>query len=106
MNINNLIYALCLFLVPLFISAQSQKLQWAERIGGNFGDEAHAIAIDKSGNVYVTGYFQGTCDFDPGFGTFNLSSSGGYDIFISKTDSSGNFLWAKRMGCILDEYVR
>ncbi|MCU0444030.1 MAG: T9SS type A sorting domain-containing protein, partial [Microscillaceae bacterium] len=36
--------------------------------------------------------------FDPGSGTFNLTSAGSADIFVSKLDASGNFLWAKGMG--------
>ncbi len=57
-----------------------------------------SIAVDASGNVYTTGYFQGTVDFDPAPGTFNLTSAGGFDIFISKLDALGNFVWAKNMG--------
>ena len=37
-------------------------------------------------------------DFDPGTNVFNMSSSGGYDIFVSKLDNDGNFLWAKSIG--------
>jgi Calx-beta domain/Putative metal-binding motif/Thrombospondin type 3 repeat/Beta-propeller repeat len=45
------------------------------------------ISIDPSlvtGGLYITGTFGGTSDFDPGAGTFNLTSVGGQDIFILK----------------------
>ncbi|HLG36293.1 MAG TPA: T9SS type A sorting domain-containing protein [Bacteroidia bacterium] len=71
---------------------------WAKAIGANGTDVGRSIAIDASGNVYTTGYFQLTVDFDPGAGVFNLTSAAGHDIFILKLDSSGNFVWAKRMG--------
>ena len=62
-----------------------------------------SIAVDSSGNVYTTGYFEGTVDFNPRAGTFNLTSAGGSDIFVSKLDSSGNFVWAKNMGGVYDD---
>lgn len=72
---------------------------WAKRLGGISGTEAFAIATDASANVYTTGYFQDTADFDPGPGTFNLGTgSGDGSIFISKLDSAGNFVWAKKIG--------
>jgi Secretion system C-terminal sorting domain/Beta-propeller repeat len=71
---------------------------WAKSIGGTNYDLGSSIALDGSGNVYTTGYFEGTADFDPGVGISNLTSVGSYDIFISKLDASGNFLWAKNMG--------
>jgi hypothetical protein len=71
---------------------------WAKRIGGTGYDIATSITVDNSGNVYTTGKFSGTVDFDPGAGTSNLTSAGGGDIFISKLDPIGNFVWAKRMG--------
>ncbi len=84
----------------------SGNFVWAKRIGGglfgghNFVGHAsgYSIATDTFGNVYTTGTFVGTQDFDPGAGTFNLTSAGGTDIFISKLDSSGNFFWAKAVG--------
>ena len=71
---------------------------WAKAMGGTSGDEGRGIALDSAGNVYTTGRFEGTADFDPGTGTFNLTSAGGLDIFVSKLDSEGNFAWAKAMG--------
>jgi hypothetical protein len=66
--------------------------------GGAGTDWGFSIAVDSSGNVYTTGYFQGTVDFDPGAGTSNLTSAGGADVFVSKLDSSGALVWAKSFG--------
>jgi hypothetical protein len=49
------------------------SLNWAKGIGGGGNEEGGVIAIDSAGNVYTTGYFQNTADFDPGTGTFNLT---------------------------------
>ena len=82
-------------------SAQSPDWLWAKSIGGTLGNysQAQSMALDDSGNVYTTGTFRGTIDFDPGPGVFNLTSiGGGYnDMFISKLDSSGNFVWVKQI---------
>ena len=82
-------------------SAIIQKLDtdgsilWSENVTGAI---ATALAVDASDNVYTTGYFPGTVDFDPGAGVFNLTSAGYNDIFVQKLDADGNFLWAKQMG--------
>ncbi|HRF19893.1 MAG TPA: SBBP repeat-containing protein, partial [Chitinophagaceae bacterium] len=67
---------------------------YAKRLGGTAEDVGFGIAVDGSGNVYVTGYFIGTGDFDPGAGTANLISSGIQDIFFAKYDASGNYVYA------------
>jgi hypothetical protein len=77
--------------------AQTPDWLWAKSMGGTFYQSGISTA-DLFGNVYTTGYFSGTVDFDPGTGTFNLTSAGNYDIFVTKTNASGNFIWAKRMG--------
>ena len=71
---------------------------WAQRIGGKSSDSANDMAIDAVGNLYMTGYFDETVDFDPGAAVFNLTSAAASDIFVSKLDSAGNFAWARRMG--------
>lgn len=76
----------------------AQNLAWATQVGSTAGDVGEDIVVDAAGNVYTTGYFQGTADFDPSAAVFNLTSAGSYDIFITKLDASGNFVWAKRFG--------
>jgi hypothetical protein len=83
----------------------SGNFVWAKRFGGTSSDYGYSIAVDSSGNVYTTGYFQGTADFDPGAGTSNLTSAGNADVFVSKLDSSGTFVWAKGFGGALYDQV-
>lgn len=82
----------------LNLSAQNYAHDWARQIGGNQHDDAKDMVIDANGNVYVTGYFNDTVDFDPGPGTFTVISNGGDDIYLLKLDSIGNFLWVITMG--------
>jgi hypothetical protein len=83
-----------------FIMAKAQQpaFKWAKNMGGNSFDYGYSIATDVGGNVYTTGYFNDIVDFDPGPGEFNSTSSGLKDIYISKLDSSGNFVWVKTFG--------
>ncbi len=71
---------------------------WAKSMGGAGDDVANCLQLDAAGNVHTTGYFSGTVDFDPGAGTSNLISAGNYDIYFSKYDNSGNYIWAKGIG--------
>jgi hypothetical protein len=71
---------------------------WAKTWGGSSYDSGEDVAVDDSGSVYVTGWFRGTADFDPGPGVDNHTSNGGCDVFLSKFDSPGNFQWAKTWG--------
>lgn len=71
---------------------------WAKSFGGSSYDVGANLAFDNSNNVYIFGSFYDTVDFDPDLGATNLTSNGDYDIFISKLDVNGNFLWAKSFG--------
>ncbi len=80
----------------------SGNFVWAKKIGGNV-QKSHrpiTVAVDSSGNVYTAGNFDSEQDFDPGPGTANLTPQGpaGYSKFVSKLDSSGNYVWAKSVG--------
>jgi len=71
---------------------------WARAMGGTRDNWGYDIAVDDAGNLYTTGIFQGTADFDPGSESFNLTSAGTVDIFVSKLDTNGDFVWARAMG--------
>lgn len=79
-------------------NAQDVIFDWAEQIGGTGYNTGYSITTDDIGNIYATGFFSGIADFDPGPETHNLTSYGGSDIFISKNDAFGNFVWAKQLG--------
>ena len=72
---------------------------WSRRMGGTGNDGVRGIAVDRSGNVFVTGYFQNAVDFGGGA----LSSAGLNDIFVAKYSATNGFLWAKRFGSTGDD---
>jgi len=91
-------------LLSTAIQAQNLNLEWAKSMGGGNQDESFSITLDDSGNVYVTGNFKDTVDFDPGPSSFYLTSNGRFDIFIQKLDASGKFNWARSMGGTRDDF--
>ena len=78
-------------------------LLWAKRGGGTGNDGGLAMAIDTSGNLFVTGYFaSSTITFGTAPFLTNVSS-GTADIFVVKYDQSGNAIWAKSAGSTGDD---
>jgi len=73
------------------------NLLWVKSIGGQSLDVAETLFLDAHGNIYITGIFSDTVDFNPDLGTSILVDSGGTDIFFAKYDNSGNFLWAQSL---------
>jgi hypothetical protein len=71
---------------------------WARTWGGLGCDLGGSVAIDGSGNAYITGEFSGMMDFDPGTGVDNHTSDGSWDVFLSKLDTGGYFVWAQTWG--------
>lgn len=77
----------------------SGNLVWVKQMGSDTGDSGVSLALDSNDNVFVIGYFQGTCNFDPGASNYYISAySGNTDIFLTKFDNAGNYTWTKRMG--------
>ena len=89
----------------IFISKLNSvgEFVWAKKIGGQSHDSSFSITLDSNNNVYTTGYFDATVDFDPGPDQFYLTALGERDQFISKLSSDGNFVWAKNVGGFLAE---
>ena len=63
---------------------------WTQQDGQSADDDAHAVAVDSQGNIYITGYVRN--------GFHGLPRPGAADIFISKYDPSGNRLWSALFG--------
>lgn len=61
-------------------------------------ERGHAMIADDAGNVYVTGSFNGTIDFDPGAGVATLTATDTSDAFVAKYDATGGYVWAFRLG--------
>lgn len=66
--------------------------QWVYTAGSTGDDRAVDVVVDPSGFVFVTGYFQGTVDFDGSILNSNTVSEGNDDVFLVKLQSAGNYV--------------
>ncbi len=74
---------------------------WGFSIGGIGHDEpGNMILDDATGSIWITGFFNGTVDFNPGAGVAQLiaTSMNNQDGFIAKYDTGGNYIIAKNIG--------
>jgi hypothetical protein len=67
---------------------------WSRALSGAAGEYVNDVAVDKDGNIFITGAFTGTVDFGGGA----LTSAGDSDIFLVKLDPTGNHVWSRRYG--------
>ncbi len=76
--------------------------QWLARYNGpgNYNDEARAIAVDKAGNVYITGYGEGS-GTSSDFGTVKYNSSGERQ-WVVRYNGPGNG-WDGGFDLVLDD---
>lgn len=93
-----LIYFFFINLISIFSVAQSPIFEWFQPVGYRSINDGRSIITDDYGNVYSTGCFIDSADFDPGPTVFNLYSNGTRDIFVQKLDANGNLLWAINVG--------
>lgn len=90
-------------LISTGINAYIRKLDsdgnliWVKQISGSGIQRGYSIITDDSGNVYISGVFSETADFDPGPDIFNLTNQQQV-VFVLKLDDDGNFIWAQQLG--------
>lgn len=72
---------------------QAQTFEWLVSGGGPLSDKATDIAVDKDGNIFITGYY----NEEATFGSINIpyGNPSSKEVFIAKLDPQGNYLWAK-----------
>jgi len=70
----------------------SGNLVWVRQETASGGEGG--VAVDQSGNVYVTGAFNN----DVNLGGVTLTNAGSFDAYLVKYSSSGVFQWARRAG--------
>jgi hypothetical protein len=74
--------------------------EWVQSFGDVAKQTCRGLAVDSSGNLYLTGFFLGTVNFGGG----PLTSAGAEDIFIAKLDSTGNHIWSRSFGDAAIQY--
>ncbi len=84
----------------IFILKQNSSggLLWVKQVGSSGADIANSVALDPTGNILITGSFNGIVDFNPGTAVSNQTAVVGADAFVLKLDQNGNYLWAGAFG--------
>jgi hypothetical protein len=67
------------------------SVSYATYLGGTAEDDGYGIAVDGSGNVYVTGQTKST-NFPTSLGAYKTTNTGGFDVFVTKVSADGTSL--------------
>ena len=73
------------------------SVSWVRHFGGSHNDWAFDVAVDNENNVYTTGYFASTADFNKTGSAVNRNASGD-DAFVTKHSNNGVLQWVKNFG--------
>lgn len=87
--------------IDAFVAKYSStgSYQWAKNFSGPGSEVTFGLAIDNNNDVYCSGYFTGTVDFDASSVSTALQTALGMEeVFLTKYSSSGNYIWAKSFG--------
>ena len=81
-----------------FTSSGSHR--WSKSFGTTYHEQGLGVAVDGSGNNYITGTFAGSIQF----GGATITSKGGYDVYLASFTSSGSHRWSKNFGGTSSDY--
>jgi len=74
------------------------KAIWAVSAGGSNYDGGRSVTVDREGNPYICGSYNGTATFGTGAGAITTPASSGSgfgSFFVAKYDKSGNPIWVQ-----------
>ncbi len=87
---------LMLILAPALHGAQGEPvLKWHTYAGSSMDDHGASMAVDPSGNIYLTGWSEAA------WGSPINPHSGGRDAFVAKLNSAGELQWNTFLGLVL-----
>ncbi len=87
----SLLFSLSASICP---AASPPPFEWATSGGGVKNDKVRGLAVDKEGNVFLSG----ECAEEVSFGSTKIMGAGQSDVFVTKLDPKGNFLWSRLSG--------
>jgi len=64
-------------------------LLWTEQLGTSANDDSYSVAVNGSGNAFISGWTQGS---------LGGPNAGGYDAYLAKYDPAGTLLWTEQLG--------
>lgn len=91
-NLILFLFSLSSFLI--INKANAQLFTQLETAGGTLTDGGKFVDVDNQGNVFTTGYFEGTFFI----GNDTLTSQGNEDVFVAKYNNAGDLLWSISIG--------
>ncbi len=85
-------------LISSFVRGQANGYHWVKSFGDTISTLISVVTTDAQGNVYTTGNFQTTIDFDPGAGVYTLTPPGAAAAYVTKFSPNGGLIWARHFG--------
>jgi hypothetical protein len=89
------VFALVLVTVAAYAAEAPYEVAWVRQIGTPSWDYSYSVAVDASGNAYISGYT---------YGSLGGPNAGSVDAFLAKYDASGSLLWTRQMGTTSEDY--
>jgi DNA-binding beta-propeller fold protein YncE len=71
---------------------------WVRTFDGEESESGLGVAVTRDGFIYVTGCFEGNTEFTPGGASHSFMSAGESDVFLTKLDKNGGYIWTQVIG--------
>ena len=94
------VIGLLLIMLPACGLARGESpypIAWTRQLGTSSDDGSRSVAVDVAGNAFISGWT---------LGDLGGTNAGGYDAFLAKYDSDGNWLWSRQLGTSSDDESR